>query len=116
MKKLHLLILLYLVMLIFSSTSFANWKKVTADAKRNTYYLDFNRFKKNDGFFFWRLIDLFKPSVAGTLSIKTHFNADCKKAQIKTLGWYHYKKPMGKGVEENYRANDDRWTYISSNP
>lgn len=83
----------------------------------NTYYFDFNRFKKSDGnVFFWRLIDLLKPSIDGTFSIKTYLKAYCKKARFKKLSWIHFIEFMGKGVGKIYQANDDSWTYVSIIP
>jgi hypothetical protein len=62
------------------------------------------------------LINLLKPSIDGTLSIKTYLKADCKKVRFKKLRWFYYKESMGKGVGKIYKISDDRWTYVSTMP
>ena len=45
--------------LMFSSTSFADWTKVTEDVKRNTYNVVYERIKKVDeNVYSWDLTDL----------------------------------------------------------
>ena len=44
---------------MFSSTSFADWTKVTEDVKRNTYNVVYERIKKVDeNVYSWDLTDL----------------------------------------------------------
>ena len=48
--------------LMFSSTSFAEWTKVNKSVIGNTYYVDFERIKKHDGYiYYWEVIDFLKP-------------------------------------------------------
>jgi hypothetical protein len=67
MKKTTLLALLFTLM--FSSPSYAEWTKVTESKDGNTFYVDFERIRKHDGFvYFWDFIDRLKPSPKGILS------------------------------------------------
>ena len=79
MKKLILIALL-----IFSSPSYAEWTEVVKSEKPspyedgNTYYVDFERVRKHDGYvFYWELVDLVKPSLEGYLSYRIYKKADC---------------------------------------
>ena len=59
MKKLTLTFTLLFSILMFSSTSFADWTKVNEDVKRNTYNVDYERIKKVDeNVYSWDLTDL----------------------------------------------------------
>ena len=74
--------------LMFSSTSFAGWTKVSSNmGKQNTYFVDFERIRKVDGFvYFWTLSDYSKP-LEGTLSTKIHWQGDCKLLRNKVLSF-----------------------------
>ena len=49
--------------LMFSSTSFADWTKVTEDVKRNIYNVDYERIKKVDKMYILLKILLYSDSV-----------------------------------------------------
>ena len=87
---------------MFSSTSFAGWTKVSSNmGKQNTYFVDFERIRKVDGFvYFWTLSDYSKP-LEGTLSTKIHWQGDCKLLRNKVLSFSSHKEPMGGGTGEN---------------
>ena len=97
MKKITLIFSLLFSTVMFSSTSFADWTKVTKN-NAATYYVDFERIRKVDGFvYYWELIDLLKP-FKGVLSYKVYHQGDCKLLRHKILNFAYHKEPMGGGT------------------
>ena len=63
MKRILAPILLALTFsVVFSSTSFAGWTKVSKNVNGTTFYVDFERTRKHDGYvYLWTLNGLLKP-------------------------------------------------------
>ena len=81
------------------------------DVNGTTFYVDFERIKKHDGYvYFWELQDFLKPNEFGILSGKTYNQGDCKKFRSKLLSWSFYKEPMGRGNN----TPDKEWRFPSS--
>ena len=96
MKK---LITTLILLLMFSSPSYAKWTKVVTDVGGNTFYLDFERIRKVDGFvYWWQLTDFLKPNQYGHFSGKSYRQGDCKSFRWKILSWSLHKEPMGGGT------------------
>ena len=84
--------------------------------KGNTYYVDFERIRKHDGFFYyWWLSDRFKPSNFGDLSDKHYSQGDCKLFRVKGLSASYHKEPMGRGTGDVDNRPDKDWRYPSPN-
>ena len=78
MKKLTLIFALTFSVM-FSSSSYAGWTKVGENASGDTYYVDFERIRKHDGYvYFWQLSDYLKPTEYGILSAKVYKQGDCR--------------------------------------
>ena len=105
MRKLTLILTTLIFSLMFSpSTSFAGWKKVDTNTETgDTFYVDFERIKKHDGYvYWWDLTDLLKPNEYGILSGKIYKQGDCKKFRYKWLSMSFHKESMGGGeIDEN---------------
>ena len=100
---------------MFSSTSFGGWTKVSEDSK-GTYYVDFERIRKHDGYvFYWRLFDYLKPDEYGNLSEKNYVQVDCKLFRFKILSGSFHKEPMGRGTPETVTPKNPQWEYPSPN-
>ena len=112
MRKLTLILTTLIFSVMFSpSTSFAGWTKVSENASGDTYYVDFERIKKHDGYvYYWYLTDYLKPTPGGNLSDKIYKQGDCKKFRSKWLSWSFYKEPMGRGNN----TPDKEWRFPSS--
>ena len=96
--------------LMFSSTSFADWTKLGAHMSGTTYYVDFDRIRKHDGFvYYWVLGDYLKPQ-NGNLSAKVYTQGDCKLFRYKILSVFGHKEPMGAGTGESYQV-EEKWEY-----
>jgi hypothetical protein len=111
MKRMILAALVGVVM--FSSTSFAEWKKVSKNVN-GTAYVDFERIKKHDEYVhFWQLTDYLKPSEQEILSIKKYIQGDCKKFRYEWLNFWFYKEPMGEGNAGGMglREGNEGWKY-----
>jgi hypothetical protein len=113
MKKLTLLTTLIFFSVMFSSTSFAGWTKVSTNVAGATYYVDFERIKKHDGYvYFWYLSDYLKPTKYGDLSDKTYAQGDCKKFRYKWLSMSFHKESMGGGeISLTSNTPDKDWKY-----
>jgi len=82
---------------MFSSTSFAEWTKVSEDTKGNTYYVDFERIRKYDGYIhFWQLGNFLKSKENGTWSNTIYFKGDCRKNKLRVITVFEHNSPMGK--------------------
>jgi hypothetical protein len=105
--------------LMFSSPSFSDWTKVDEDVKGNTFYVDFERIRKVDGYvYYWDLSDYLKPIKYGILSAKVYRKVDCKLFQFKDLIFSFHKEPMGRGSQESdydYSPKTPEWRYPSPN-
>ena len=98
MRKLTLILSLIFTVTL-SSTSFGEWRKVIKSKKGNTYYVDFERIQKVDGYvYFWELHDFLKPLSNGSLSGSVYKQGDCKLFRFKTLSFVFYKEPMGRVI------------------
>ena len=100
---------------MFSSTSSAEWTKVSEGVTGSAYYLDLDRIRKNDGYvYYWKLQDYLKPDKYGDLSDKFYVEGDCKRFRRRWLSSISYKQPMGEGTAGNSASNSNpEWTYPS---
>ena len=104
------------VTLMFSSPSFADWTKVGEDKNGTTYYVDFERIRKHNGFvYYWDLSDYVKLDKDGDSSVKVYIQGDCILLRYKVLSGSFYKDPMGKGTPSTSIKPDKEWDYPSSN-
>ena len=114
MRKLTLILTTLIFSVMFSpSTSFAGWTKVGENVDGDTYYVDFERIKKHDGYvYYWELGDGLKPDEDGTLSAKVYKQGDCKKFRLKFVSISSHKGSMGGGeIGETSNTPDKEWRY-----
>jgi len=107
--------------LVFSSPSYARWAKVGTDKDGGTFYVDFDRIRKHDGYvYFWSLRDYLKPFEAmseGTLSHKVYTQVDCKLFRFSDLSGSYYTEPMGNGAPEEWLNGDpEYWNDWNTTP
>jgi len=114
MKTLSILLTLTFSVM-FSSPSFADWKKVSETVDGDTFYVDFERIRKHGGYvYFWYLTDYLKPSEYGDLSAKVYKQGDCKLFRFKYLSDSYHTQPMGKGTPSaSSNKPDKEWEYPS---
>lgn len=100
---------------MFSSTSFAEWQKVSSN-DMGEYYLDIERIRKSDEYiYYWEMGDLFKPmKKSGALSVTTYNQVDCKVFRIMRLSASFYKEHLGKGDPVTITPEKD-WLYPPPN-
>ena len=118
MKSLLLITTLLFSTLMFSSPSCAKWEKVTDDVYGTTFYLDFGRIRKDDGYVYaWILVDYLKTYKDGYLSGEVYVQGDCKLFRIKSLSYVHHKEPMsgGTGDLQKPTGKNGNWTYPAPN-
>ncbi len=114
MKK---LITTLTLLLMFSSPSYAEWTKVSEGVESgNTFYVDFDRIRKVDGFvYYWVLSNLLKPDSDGDFSYKSYRQGDCKLFRLKGLSVSAYTQQMGKGTPSVSSNKPQEWKYPSPN-
>jgi hypothetical protein len=99
MKNLLLIFTLLFSTLFFSSPSYAEWTKVSDNTGGDTYYVDFERIRKVDGYvYYWMLSDYLKPTKFGDLSSKVYYQGDCKLFRTMRLRSSYHIQPMGEGT------------------
>ena len=101
--------------LLFSSTSSAEWTKVIENTAGDTFYVDFERIRKDDNYvYYWELIDKLKPDEDGDLSYKGYLQGDCKIFRFMYLQSVYHKESMGRGTGQIfYRSENPKWNYPS---
>jgi len=106
--------------LMFSSPSYAEWTKVGEGVKGNTFYVDFERIRKDLSYvYWWELSDYKKPTtdyskvteVISVFSDKTYQQGDCELFRYKSLSVSLHKEPMGGGTGRVDNKPDIYWTY-----
>ena len=114
MKKLLLTLLYFNV--FFSSISHAEWTKIVELEDGISFYVDFERIKKVDGFiYWWDLTNYLKPTLYGHLSTKLYRQGDCKAFRYKFLRFYFYEKQMEDGVGQVEDPKEKEWQYPHPN-
>ena len=104
-----------LFMVMFSSSSFAEWSKVIDNDDGDTSYVDFERIRKHGGYvYYWTMSDYLKPTQFGDLSSKVYYQGDCKLFRNMGLRYYFYKEPMGRGQVID-SSNNSEWEYPPPN-
>ena len=114
MKKLLLIFTLLFSTLMFSTPSYGEWTKVSESVNGDTFYVDFERIRKHDGYvYFWTLTDSLKPTKLGHFSVKVYKQGDCKLFRQKPLSYSFHKEPMGGGTGDVSEpvAEHKGWTY-----
>ena len=102
--------------MMFSSTSYAEWKKISESTNGTSYYVDFKRIRKYNGYiYFWQLSDYSKPTEDGDFSAKKYSQGDCKQFRYKTLSSSYHKEPMGRGRSDGQDPVKKGWMYPHSN-
>jgi len=98
--------------MMFSSTSFAEWTKLGENVRGSTFYLDFERIRKVDGYvYFWYLQDYLKPDKYEDFSAKIYVQGDCKIFRVKYLSFSYHKEPMGGGTGEVNASESKEWIF-----
>jgi len=112
MKKLLLIFTLLFSTLMFSTPSYGEWTKTGVNVDGTTFYVDFERIRKHDGYvYYWTLSDYLKPLTAGYLSAKLYKQGDCKLFRFKVLSGSFHKEPMGGGTGKTENAKNPEWIY-----
>ena len=90
--------LLLTALLCFCLNAYAfDWKKVIVDRSGDSYYVDVDNLKKQNGFLYYsRLEDYLEPK-NGDYSFIRKFKANCSEGKRIWLSDTFYDQPMGKG-------------------
>ena len=111
MKKL-LYIFTLIITVAFSSDSLSEWTKITRSVNGDTFYVDYERIRKHDGFVsFWTLSDFLMPTKWGDFSTETYRQGDCKSFRLRILRFVQYKQQMGRGYGDVFNPRNIKWNY-----
>ena len=92
MKKLTFLFTLLMSAVMFSSPSYSEWTKVSTSVGGDTFYVDFDRIRKNRGYtYFWNLSNYLKPNPYGDFSGILYYQSDCGVLRYKVLSDSYFK-------------------------
>ena len=117
MKKLGIIAAALASTVALASPVFAEWTEATESVSGNTYYIDYDTIKENDGYvYFWDLTDYLKPGETGTLSAKSLNEIDCDiPRKFRILSVVFYKQPMASGSVNSSSNDASEWIYPSPN-
>ena len=116
MKKLLLIFALSFSTAMSSSPVRAEWTQVSENSVGNTFYVDFERIRKHDGYvYWWELNDNLTPTVVGDMSAVAYRQGDCELFRYKALSYLFYKLPMGKGNGDSVNPKVQDWQYPPPN-
>ncbi len=95
-----------------ASPVFAEWTEVDENVDGDTFYIDFDTVKENNGYlYFWHLQDLLKPDRDGDLSYKALNEVDCgTPRKYRFLSISYYTQPMGGGKVTEANTSG-KWRY-----
>ena len=111
-RKITLGITLFFSTLMFASPAYADWEEVGDNVDGDTYYVDFDRIRKNGSYvYWWDLSDLLKPDEYGMLSYKVYNQGDCEMFRRKTLSYSFHKQSMGEGTGQTDSTPETEWKY-----
>mgnify|MGYP001328786862 CR=1 FL=1 len=119
MKKITLLTaLVFSLTMMFSSPSFAEWKKALTSSDGSIFYVNTEAFRKIDGeIYYWTLIDLaqkkYKSTSKETLSYKIYTRGDCNLIRRKIITVIAYSNPMGEGsITAQKEFDNPKWQHL----
>ena len=118
MKNLLIIFTMLFSTVFFSSPSYAEWTKLgTTGGGANTYYVDFERIRKHDGFvYFWELDDYLQPIDGKVFSLKMYTQGDCKSFRYMTLSSSFHTQPLGGGTPSSSGSpKNPEWDYPPPN-
>jgi hypothetical protein len=109
MKK--LLVILTSLLLLNSSSVFADWEYI-GKTKKHNWYIDYQSIQENNGYYnFYILTDLFEPDKDGDLSYAGYRKVDCRESRYMILSEFYYSKKMGKGKLTTNPIKNPEWQY-----
>ena len=102
------------VTMIFASSSFSAWTRVAKTVNGDTFYVDYERIRKHDGYVsFWTLSNFLMPTTWGDFSTETYRQGDCKSFRLRSLKFVQYKQKMGQGFGDVYNPKNTKWNFPS---
>ena len=108
-------ILLTLFVLLFSSSVFAEWTRVTQSVDGDVLYVDKRTVKiVGNTRYFYMLFDYVTPTSYGDLSDRTYREIDCSSMMFRDLVKDYFRFPLGEGnpTEGSGQIKIPEWKYI----
>jgi hypothetical protein len=100
---------------MFSSPSYAGWTALGTSSNGDTFYVDFDRIRKVNGYvYYWDLVDFLKPEQE-YLSATGYQETDCKLFRKKILTENYFTDKMGRGTSKSVTPKNPEWGYPPPN-
>ena len=98
------------------SPSCAEWAKVGENEVGETFYLDPERTRSEEGYIYvWSLLDRDKPNHLGYFSTQVYRQIDCTLSRFKILRYSFHEVGMGSGNGTPLVTKKPVWVYPPSN-
>ena len=103
--------------LMFSSTSFGGWTKVSESVDGHVFYVDFENIRKSESYsYYWQLLDRIRPTQFGDLSTKRLYEVDCNiPYRERSVAATYHTQPMGRGNPSTTDNTPTEWYRYSPN-
>ena len=109
-----LVLTLLLSVIMFPVSSNAEWTKVIKNYAGNTFFIDFERILRKEGFiYFWSLRDRQNENHLGYLSTQVYRQTDCKMSRFKILKYSFHEKQMGNDSGTSLDTKNPNWEFPS---
>jgi len=107
MKKLTLIFTLLFSTVMFPSSSYAKWVKVSETVSGDSFYVNTERLKiKGKYRYVWRMVNYSRGKSSLSFSL-----VDCDMGRKKDLKDIEFSKPMGEGTPLDFSEDDPKWDY-----
>ena len=104
-----------ILILLSSSTAYAEWTEVVENVDGSKLYVDVETIRKHDGYvYFWNLNDFLEP-IDDSLSAVVYWQGDCKIFKLLGLSFSEHKEPMGEGTGDVQEPVEKGWIYYPPN-
>jgi hypothetical protein len=96
---------------MLSFNSYGEWTKVTEGDDGDSYYIDLNTIKKNDGYvYWWDFVNYVEP-YDGFMSLTSFLQGDYEIGRFKELSSTSYTESMLYGEYETDTPDNPEWDY-----
>ena len=109
-------ILFIILVLLFSSSVFAEWTKIVTSEKGNSLYIDKPTLKiVGDIRFFLYMQNYAKPTTYGDLSSRSYAELNCNSMMSRDLIKDYFSLPLADGstTEGSGEINSPQWVYYA---
>lgn len=114
LRPFGLVLILLGSVIILPVTANAEWTKIIKNDAGNTFFVDFERILKKDGYlYFWSLINRQNENHLGYRSTQVYRQTDCKMSRFKILKYSFHEQQMGNENGTSIDTKKPNWEFPS---